>query len=192
MVNSYQRLDPCLKANYPSDAATLHGNHCPDVFLEGSEMQMKSPALLSLALPLCFLAACSSNPVDLRTALREGDLDFVKKQVTTSEAANKRDGAGFSPLHHASFKGHKDIVEYLISVGAPIEGVTNNGFTALHKAAEGGHMDVVQVLLQSGALINARTRLGATPLDLARVEGHTGVVDYLLQQGEAVRSNASQ
>ena len=51
----------------------------------------------------------------------------------------------------AAYKGHKEVVDVLLSNGAQIEAATKSGFTALHMACGKGHVDVVASLLAQNA-----------------------------------------
>ena len=84
-----------------------------------------------------------------------------------------------TPLHHASSKGHPEVVRILLEKGADIEATNLNGDTPLHIASEEGHIDVVKILLEAGADKEARHKLGWTPLILASENGHTDIVELL-------------
>lgn len=51
----------------------------------------------------------------------------------------------------ASYKGHLDVVSYLLEKGADPNARANCGATAMHFAVECGHLDVVRELLLYGA-----------------------------------------
>ena len=62
---------------------------------------------------------------------------------------------GRTPLLAASFKGHLDVVQFLIGHGADLNSVDKYGLTPLHGASLNGHVDVVQFLIGQGADLNS-------------------------------------
>ena len=64
-----------------------------------------------------------------------------------------------TPLHVASFLGHKDIVELLLREGANPNKQTTRGETALHLATRGDQHDIMEVLLNKGAIVDAEANV---------------------------------
>ena len=62
-----------------------------------------------------------------------------------------KDNNGWTPLHSASYKGHLEVVKYLISVGADIYAENIFGWTPLYYASYKGHLEVVKYLKSVGA-----------------------------------------
>ena len=79
-------------------------------------------------------------------------VEFLTKYGSTIEAMNARK---WTPLHAASFDGHKDVVEHLAAKGANLDAKTIDGSTPLIYAAQEGHQDIVKFLLEKGADVNA-------------------------------------
>jgi len=75
---------------------------------------------------------------------------------------------GLTPLHTAAGRGHKEIVELLITAGADVNAKGDYGWTPLHKAAAAfeDHKEVVELLIAKGADVNAKDMHGETPLDM--------------------------
>uniref|UniRef100_A0A2K5JWU6 Uncharacterized protein n=1 Tax=Colobus angolensis palliatus TaxID=336983 RepID=A0A2K5JWU6_COLAP len=73
---------------------------------------------------------------------------------------NTRDEDEYTPLHHAAYSGHLDIVQELIAQGADAHAMTVDGWTPLHSA-------LASFLLQHDADINAQTKGLLAPLHLA-------------------------
>jgi len=74
-------------------------------------------------------------------------------------AAGSEDGVGA--------RAAMDVVEVLLSAGAPIDAVDNRGRTALMIAAELGHADIVDLLLGRGADRSIADKSGKRARDLA-------------------------
>lgn len=53
----------------------------------------------------------------------------------------------------SAYKGHTDVVEFLLSHGADPDQQAHCGATALHYAAECGHVDICSALLSYGATL---------------------------------------
>jgi len=66
------------------------------------------------------------------------------------------DDDGFTPLYHAAFNSHKEIVELLIAKGADVNGKDIWGHTSLHLAAIKGHKELAELLIANGADVNAK------------------------------------
>jgi len=64
--------------------------------------------------------------------------------INTQESKNL-----FSPLMIASEKGHKNVVDYLISKNAEVNLVDRKNESALLKAIKGNHIEIVKVLLNA-------------------------------------------
>jgi ankyrin repeat protein len=108
----------------------------------------------------------------------------------------KRGGTGsyrlHTPLIDASEKGHKDIVEMLLSSKADVEARNPDGQTSLIIAASNGDEDTVKALL-STADVEAKSKLGYTALMEAAIYGHADMVELLINVGKAdveARSNS--
>lgn len=75
---------------------------------------------------------------------RNGDLGTVKQFLAYRDAKKVQFNIsckgqskyiGWTPLHLATYFGHRDVVEYLLARNADINAINENGDTSLHKAA---------------------------------------------------------
>ncbi|MGE5295062.1 MAG: ankyrin repeat domain-containing protein [Solirubrobacterales bacterium] len=107
------------------------------------------------------------------------------------------------PLVRAAIKGDVRLAEYLLDMGADV-----NGFSPVVHALEGGHWEMIAFLLQKGArkdifvmagtgdlegvrtaigtrprLVNARSPNEKTPLHYAAAFGHKDVAEFLISSG---------
>lgn len=103
------------------------------------------------------------------------------------------DGSGryelVTPLQIAARSGNREIVEYLIELGADVNaaaGASFDGRTALQMAAEYGNMELVKLLIKKGADVNAEGSPhgnGITALQGAAGAGYLAIVVFLLENG---------
>ncbi|MEM3964298.1 MAG: ankyrin repeat domain-containing protein [Thermofilaceae archaeon] len=116
---------------------------------------------------------------ELHEAVREGDLQRVKKLLEQGANVNARSRVGWTPLHWAAEKGYLEVARLLVEKGANVNARDNDGRTPLHYAALYGYLDVVRFLLEAGANPTFRDSWGRTPADLARKIGHGDVAKLL-------------
>nr|XP_042910521.1 serine/threonine-protein phosphatase 6 regulatory ankyrin repeat subunit B-like [Parasteatoda tepidariorum] len=94
-----------------------------------------------------------------------------------------------TPLHLASYAGHTETVQTLISKGANVNAKDSFG-CPLHYAAINGHSCIVEVLLIHGADINALGDRQCLPLHLAIKKGHINVLKTLIKYGLSIKDVA--
>ncbi|XP_067659832.1 uncharacterized protein [Haliotis asinina] len=123
---------------------------------------------------------------DLHDACREGKLEEVKRILDTGRAdVNSRDGAGRTPVMWAALRGHRDVVELLVSRGADVSLVDDEADNILHWACRGGDRTTVEFVLSLDAVdVNARNNDGHTAADVARFCGHRQLSDLLVSRGK--------
>ena len=73
---------------------------------------------------------------ELMDACSIGDIQKVRDICIAKRHANEQDEHGWTPLIVATYNNHKDIVKYLISIGADIRCKNNNGTNLLMYAKE--------------------------------------------------------
>jgi len=131
----------------------------------------------------------------IHDAAKAGDLPAVQALLKDNPGlVSSPDKLGFTPLHWAVSKDHKDIVEFLLAQHANVEATTNAGYTPLMSAALRGNKEIVELLLDKGADVNAKVRhgftndLGQTALYFAAAGGRKEVVVLLLDRGADVNA----
>lgn len=119
----------------------------------------------------------------LSVSALEGDLQRLKKLLSGKESqVDMTDSSGYTPLHYAARAGHREVVEYLIQLGADVNFPTRaNRCTALHRASQQGHLDIVTILLKSGARADVQDADGCTPLHRAALAGDERICQLLKQ-----------
>uniref|UniRef100_A0A0A9WC50 Ankyrin repeat and KH domain-containing protein 1 n=1 Tax=Lygus hesperus TaxID=30085 RepID=A0A0A9WC50_LYGHE len=88
-----------------------------------------------------------------------------------------------SALTLACYKGHLDMVRFLLEAGADQEHKTDEMHTALMEASMDGHVEVARLLLDSGAQVNMPTDSFESPLTLAACGGHVDLALLLIERG---------
>ena len=81
----------------------------------------------------------------MREAIKQGNLDLVKKLNVDNEGLINADTIFGSWLHVASAHGQINIVEYLIKCGLDVnQNGDISGGTPVRSAAENGHLDIIK------------------------------------------------
>ena len=151
-------------------------------------------------------ALADSKADALFNAAQNGKLEQVKTLIEKEGVdINARESEiGATALIGASFKGHLEVVQYLINKGADINAKADiDGRTALMVASMEGHLAVVKALVEGkkgllsmfskGADINAKdNNNGVTALMEASSEGHLEVVKYLINKGADINAKDSK
>ncbi|XP_051533099.1 ankyrin repeat and KH domain-containing protein 1-like isoform X2 [Myxocyprinus asiaticus] len=88
-----------------------------------------------------------------------------------------------SALTLACYKGHLDMVRFLLEAGADQEHKTDEMHTALMEACMDGHVGVARLLLDSGAQVNMPADSFESPLTLAACGGHVELAALLIERG---------
>ena len=133
------------------------------------------------------LAILAANPtLDIHEATYVGDLRRIRELVDRDPSViTAYSGDGFTPLDLAAYFGHRDVVEFLLARGAPVNAPVRNEnlFTALTGAVAEGHREIAKLLLDHGANVNHRYAQGAMPLITAAANGDVEMVKLLVAYG---------
>ena len=120
----------------------------------------------------------------------KGDAVGLKNLISLGINITKCKGLdGYSPLHHASSRGHGLAVAVIIKAGVDVNCRNNSEETALHLACYSGHLLVVEQLIDNGADIEARNSYGETPLFYAARRSMPAVARLLIQRGADMNAN---
>ncbi len=134
-----------------------------------------------------------SKPVDLSKAIikaaKSGNVMAIALFLEEDRSLiSATDTDGSTPLHCATWKGHTEVVAFLLERGADVNAVNNNdhwGTTPLHAAAHANQRAIAELLIANGADINARNLNGRTPLDETEFHKARPVANLLRQHGAA-------
>uniref|UniRef100_A0A8C2ZZF2 Ankyrin repeat and sterile alpha motif domain containing 1B n=1 Tax=Cyclopterus lumpus TaxID=8103 RepID=A0A8C2ZZF2_CYCLU len=109
---------------------------------------------------------------------------------------NCTDSTGYTPLHHASLNGHRQVVLKLLQFEASSDLADSKGCFPLHLAAWRGDVDIVRILIHHGPShhrVNQQNHERETALHCAAQYGHSEVVSVLLQElTDPVMRNSQQ
>ncbi|GAI46299.1 unnamed protein product, partial [marine sediment metagenome] len=103
-----------------------------------------------------------------------------KREYIWLECTDKWD---WTPLHHAAWRGNKDVVELLIAKGADVNTKGSAGYTSLLYAAQSGHSEIAKLLIAKGADIEAKADMGVAPLMVAVLYNHNDIAEMLIAKG---------
>jgi hypothetical protein len=117
---------------------------------------------------------------DLVDAVVGSDVGLAKRLLEGGANVAESDRYGWLPLHSAETA---ELVELLLSHGAPLEARGTDQWTALHLACVSGRVEATAALIKAGADVNSVASGGNTPLHLAVVPGIADAVELLLNAG---------
>ncbi len=135
--------------------------------------------------------------IPLLSAVKSGDLDFVKYLVEKKSDIHSVGFRDYTPLVWAIAYAHEDIARYLLGKGAKPYSNSPKGWNAFHWMT-GRHSDqthtplmryfrypapMAKLFLEKGADVNGRDKYQKTPLHLAANGGNVEMVEWLLQHG---------
>jgi len=86
--------------------------------------------------------------ISIHDAAESGNIEAVKQHLTAGTDVNL--GGGATPLHPATYSGHKEVVELLIGNGANVN-AKSKGWTPLDIAIEFEHTEIADILREHGA-----------------------------------------
>jgi len=126
---------------------------------------------------------CFAGPI--HDAVAEGNLPEVKKIITQyPETLNSTNYMSRTPLHIAAFKGHKEIVAFLIRAGADVSPRDiKNRKAPLHYAVRDGYIEIVKLLIEAGADVNVKNLYNWIPLHYASAFNRPEIADLLIEKG---------
>ncbi|KAL9624082.1 MAG: hypothetical protein Q9160_001604 [Pyrenula sp. 1 TL-2023] len=119
------------------------------------------------------VAAASGSMAGIKTVL----------EFETHETIRDRDDFRRTPLFHAAFNGHLNVVEYLSGMNACTSDRDKFGQSILCAAAGAGHLEIVRRLLDAREPADDRPLEDVTPLYKAAEGDHTNVCRLLLKYG---------
>ena len=124
--------------------------------------------------------------VDVFAAAATGRLPDLAMALSHPGSVNANSFDGWTPLHLASFFGHRDAAKVLIDAGAAVGAVSRNSLqnTPLHAAAAGRHVEVALLLLEHGADPSIKDAGDYTALSIAEENRLADVIDAIGRRSE--------
>ena len=124
--------------------------------------------------------------VDIFAAAATGRLADLTRALADPAVLNSYSFDGWTPLHLASFFGHREVAGTLLAAGATVSPISRNSLrnTPLHAAAAGRHTSVALLLLERGADGSIPDSGDYTALKIAEENGLTAVVDAIQRRSE--------
>ena len=121
---------------------------------------------------------------DLNSAIKQGDIDQVRKLLEDGADPNKTNTYGTFPLFIAILNKQFKIFELLLKHSdINVNQANSYGYTVLIHAAHHGYTDVVKLLLNHQNIdVNQANNNGYTALNWAAYKGHIDVVKLLLKR----------
>jgi ankyrin repeat protein len=132
-------------------------------------------------------ALLDANPrLDVFEAAALGRTDVLRAELDRNPGlAVEFAPDGFTALGLASFFGHREAVELLLSRGARVNDASRNRMRVapLHSALAGSDSAIADLLLAAGADVNAVQADGYTPLHEAAQNGDQAMAERLVAAG---------
>ena len=124
----------------------------------------------------------ASGDMPLHHACMDDNVKVAGYLIEKGADVNPKDS--HSPLQIASYRGHLDMVEFLLSKGANPNHKDPKGQTAFLIACYQGNLPVVKVLLEGGADINTCSNSGDTCIHFSCYQyPNKNVLKYLVDKG---------
>lgn len=131
----------------------------------------------------------SNSTLDQRTyldAVRENQIDLVKKCLDNGQYVDCKDNFGDTPLSNAVAKGNLEMVRLLLDRNANVHQRNGLQKSLLDIAVENYQVAIVELLLERGADVNSKGFMGATPLLLAIERDDYEIAKMLIEKGAQV------
>nr|XP_015803847.2 ankyrin repeat and EF-hand domain-containing protein 1a isoform X1 [Nothobranchius furzeri]XP_015803849.2 ankyrin repeat and EF-hand domain-containing protein 1a isoform X1 [Nothobranchius furzeri] len=186
-------------ASNHSDTSRFYSDHPPEhPLMNDSGWYMETPEKTYVNINFCVrrgdfasldLAFSKEVPVDvqdeyyktpLMVACSIGNIEMVQYLLRRGAHVNSHDEFLWTPLHHAAFEGHRDIVELLVlEYGASVDVRDLSRSTPLMYAIQRGHPSCVDFLIKEGASVTAASKSGENCLQKAIAFGNSEVIDLV-------------
>lgn len=119
---------------------------------------------------------------DFMNASKNGFVNVIKLFKTHADI-NLQNKDRKTALMIASWNGHNDVVNLLLSLNSSSNILDVDRHIALMLASQFGHSDIIRLFLKSGADANIQTLTGYTALTLASQHGYSAIASLLLHSG---------
>eukprot|EP00667_Euglena_gracilis_P000626 EG_transcript_626 len=168
-VDFTRAFDQRFGSRVTASATSLAGAYCGVGYGRMSRMsRMREDCPVDLKVST---SSSSFEVEELSRLVMAGELRLVKQLLynSTLGIVNEKDSEGSTPLHRAVRNMHKEMIEFLLDMGAKPDAAESDGVTPLHVAASLGNVECIYLLAGvNQADVNVMTEMhGKTPLDIA-------------------------
>ena len=129
--------------------------------------------------------SAQNNDRQLNDACSNGNFPSVRSLVSSGASVDFQDGGyeGLTPAIWCCYRGHSEILQFLLEHGANAELADSYGYTPLIWAARFNKYECTAVLVRHKVVLDAITLYGQTALWWASYEGYLPIVQLLVQSG---------
>ena len=126
----------------------------------------------------------------LLSAAISGDIQKILKFTKNKNRINLTNNKGFTALHWACVGRKLPIIEYLLSIGADVNAITERGETTLHWSVRSNNIKCTLAILNkiNKNLIGYKNYQGFTALHFSASKGNYAIFIELLKQGADIYS----
>jgi ankyrin repeat protein len=149
----------------------------------GSGFSRTRTLLVALSLALASSAYAQSTLAD---RIEAGDRKTALEMIAAGANVNQAQPDGTTPLHWATYRVDRELVDRLLKKGAKASVVNRYGASPLHEAVRLASPELTGILLEAGADANAANEDGMTALMLAARTGNVTVAELLVKAGADV------
>lgn len=132
------------------------------------------------------VAATAHAQSALADRIEAGDRRKALEMIAAGANVNQTQPDGTTPLHWATYRVDRDLVDRLLKRGAKANVVNRYGASPLHEAVRVASPELTGILLEAGADANAANEDGVTALMLAARTGNVTVAELLVKAGADV------
>lgn len=121
----------------------------------------------------------------LINAVREGNLEEVKKLIIEGASVNAANDSWGTALDIALRRDFKEIAEFLIKQGSDVTRISKSTFALV---VDRGSKELVELLLAHGVNVNVVLRYGRTALMIAACKSNKEMIEFLIEHGADVNA----
>src|SRR6187402_2110034 len=156
---------------------------CRPMWSEASFQRLKAPGLyrtvILMGLWLAFVATAHAQST-LADRIQAGDRKKALEMIAAGANVNQAQPDGTTPLHWATYRVDRELIDRLLKRGAKANVVNRYGASPLHEAVRLASPELTGILLEAGADANAANDDGMTALMIAARTGNVTVAELLV------------
>ena len=118
------------------------------------------------------------------------DVKEIKELIYMGGNVDARDDDSWFPLLRATYRGKKDVVEFLIQKGADVNQKNNEDLSALIIASMENHREIAVLLVENGAEVYPKNTIGKCALKYTKDEDTKQAIKQALKERNKKEGNA--